>query len=73
MCAKPPMKKRSKKKHFKFGSEKDRFYKGYFGVDPERVGINKALSLIRDERRIVRTMRSLKGVLKCDKRPWPYL
>jgi len=62
-----------KHKHLKLDQKKIDFAKRYFGVESEQEAIDKALSLIMDEQQIVRTMKTLKGVLKGDKRPWPYL
>ena len=62
-----------KHKHLKLDQKKIDFAKRYFGVESEQEAIDKALSLIMDERQIVRTMKTLKGALKGDKRPWPYL
>ncbi len=62
-----------KHKHLKLDQKKIDFAKRYFGVESEQEAIDKALSLIMDEQRIVRTMKPLKGALKGDKRPWPYL
>ena len=62
-----------KHKHLKLDQKKIDFAKRYFGVESEQEAIDKALSLIMDERQIVRTMKTLKGALKGDKRRWPYL
>jgi hypothetical protein len=62
-----------KHKHLKLDQKKIDFAKRYFGVESEQEAIDKALTLIMDERQIVRTMKTLKGALKGDKRPWPYL
>ena len=61
-----------KHKHLKLDQKKIDFAKRYFGVESEQEAIDKALSLIMDERQIVRTMKTLKGALKGDKRPWLY-
>lgn len=60
-------------KHLKLDQRKIDFAKRYFGVDSEREAIDKALSLLIEEQRIVRRLRPLKGLLKGDERPWPYL
>ena len=62
-----------KHKYLKLDQKKIDFAKRYFGVESEQEAIDKALSLIMDEQRIVRTMKTLKGALKGDKKPWPYL
>lgn len=46
--------------------------KRYFRVDSDQEAIDKALSLLVEEERFSKRLRSLKGVLKGDKRPWPY-
>jgi len=46
--------------------------KRYFGVDSEQEAINKALSLLVKEQQLSKALRTLKGVLKGDERPWPY-
>ena len=60
-------------KHLKLDQRKIDFAKRYFGVDSEREAIDKALSLLMEEQKIVRRLRPLKGLLKGDERPWPYL
>ena len=35
--------------------------------------IDKALSLLLEEQQLVKAMKPLKGILKGDQRPWPYL
>ncbi len=60
-------------KHLKLDQRKIDFAKRYFGVDSEQEAIDKALSLLIEEQRIVRRLRPLKGLLKGDERPWPYL
>ncbi len=60
-------------KHLKLDQRKIDFAKRYFGVDSEREAIDKALSLLIEEQKIVRRLRPLKGLLKGDERPWPYL
>jgi predicted CopG family antitoxin len=61
-----------KRKHLRLDQKKIDFAKRYFGVESEQEAIDKVLSLIMDEERIVRTMKPLKGVLKRDRRSWPY-
>ncbi len=60
-------------KHIKLDQRKIDFAKRYFGVASEREAIDKALSLLIEEQRIVKRLRPLKGLLKGDERPWPYL
>ncbi len=60
-------------KHLKLDQRKIDFAKRYFGVDSEQEAIDKALSLLIEEQRIVKRLKPLKGLLKGDERPWPYL
>ncbi len=62
-----------KHKHLKLDQRKIDFAKRYFGVESEREAIDRALSLLMEEQQIVKAMKPLKGVLKGDGRPWPYL
>jgi len=62
-----------KNKHLKIDQKKIDFAKRYFGVETEREAIDRALSLLMEEEQIVKVMKPLKGVLKGDKREWPYL
>ena len=62
-----------KHKHLRLDQRKIDFAKRYFGVASEQEAIDRALSLLMEEQHIVKAMRSLKGVLKADERPWPYL
>ena len=62
-----------KHKHLKLDQKKIDFAKRYFGVGSEQEAIDKALSLLMEEQRIVKQLRPLKGILKGDERPWPYL
>lgn len=61
-----------KHKHLKLDQKKIDFAKGYFGVESEQEAIDRALSLLVEERQILAAMKPLKGILKCDRRPWPY-
>ena len=61
-----------KHKHLKLDQRKIDFAKRYFGVESEQEAVDKALSLLMEEQRIVTEMKSLKGILKGDERPWPY-
>ena len=60
-------------KHLKLDQREIDFAKRYFGVDSEQEAIDKALSLLIEEQRIVKRLKPLKGLLKGDERPWPYL
>lgn len=62
-----------KHKHLKLDQRKIDFAKRYFGVASEQEAIDKALSLLLEEQQIVKAMKPLKGILKGDQRPWPYL
>jgi hypothetical protein len=61
-----------KHKHLKLDQKKIDFAKRYFGVASEQEAIDRALSLLMEEQQILAAMKSLKGSLKADKRPWPY-
>jgi hypothetical protein len=61
-----------KHKHLKLDQTKIDFAKRYFGVESEQEAVDLALSLLVEEQWIVGDMKSLKGSLKDDKRPWPY-
>ena len=62
-----------KNKHLKLDQKKIDFAKRYFNVDTEEEAIDRALSLLMEEEQIIKEMKPLKGVLKGDKRIWPYL
>ena len=62
-----------KHKHLKLDQRKIDFAKRYFGVASEQEAIDKALSLLLEEQQLVKAMKPLKGILKGDQRPWPYL
>lgn len=62
-----------KHKHLKLDQRKIDFAKRYFGVESEQEAIDRALSLLIEEQKIVRRLKPLKGLLKGDERPWPYL
>jgi len=62
-----------KHKHLRLDQRKVDFAKRYFGVQSEQEAIDRALSLLMEEQRIARAMKPLKGVLRGDDRPWPYL
>ena len=64
---------RLRHKHLKLDQRKIDFAKRYFGVSSEQEAIDKALSLLMEEEEIVRRLRPLRGLLKNDRRPWPYL
>jgi hypothetical protein len=61
-----------KHKHLKLDQKKIDFAKRYFGVDSEQEAIDRALSLLIEEKEILAAMEPLKGSLKADRRPWPY-
>jgi hypothetical protein len=61
-----------KHKHLKLDQKKIDFAKRYFGVDSEQEAIDRALSLLIEEKEILAAMKSLRGTLKGDRRPWPY-
>jgi hypothetical protein len=61
-----------KHKHLKLDQKKIDFAKRYFGVQSEQEAIDRALSLLVEERQIIAAMGPLKGNLKGDRRPWPY-
>jgi hypothetical protein len=61
-----------KHKHLKLDQKKIDFAKRYFGVDSEQEAIDRALSLLIEEKEILAAMEPLKGTLKRDRRPWPY-
>ena len=62
-----------KHKHLKLDQRKIDFAKRYFGVASEQEAIDKALSLLLEEQQLVKAIKPLKGILKGDQRPWPYL
>jgi hypothetical protein len=62
-----------KHKHLKLDQKKIEYAKRYFGVDTEQEAIDRALSLVMEEESIVKALKPLGGMLKGDKRPWPYL
>ncbi len=59
-------------KHLKLDQKKIDFAKRYFGVKSEQEAIDRALSLLMGERQLLAGLKSLKGYLKGDRRPWPY-
>ena len=63
----------AKSKVLKFDPRKINFAKRYFGVDSEHEAIDLALSLLMEEQRLLANLKPLRGKLKGDKRPWPYL
>ena len=60
-------------KHLKLDQSKIDAAKKYFRVDSEQEAIDRALSLVLTEQRIVKRLKKLKGSLKDDEAPWPYL
>ncbi len=67
MAARATRHKRPKLDHRKID-----FAKRYFGVASEQEAIDRALALLVQERRIIRRLKPLRGVLRGDDRPWPY-
>jgi hypothetical protein len=61
-----------KHKHLKLDQKKIDFAKRYFGVDSEQEAIDRALSLLIEEKEILAAIKPLRGSLKGDRRPWPY-
>jgi hypothetical protein len=61
-----------KHKHLKLDQVKIDFAKKYFGVDSEQEAIDRALAQLLEEEQLTEKLRSLKGILKGDRRPWPY-
>ena len=61
-----------KHKHLKLDQKKIDFAKRYFGVESEQEAIDRALSLLIEEKEILAAMKPLRGSLKEDRRPWPY-
>jgi len=59
-------------KHLKLDQKKIDFAKRYFGVRSEQEAIDRALALLVEEARIVKSLKPLAGILKGDDRPWPY-
>ncbi|HKA54441.1 MAG TPA: hypothetical protein VKJ47_12350 [Candidatus Binatia bacterium] len=62
-----------KHKHLKLNQKKIDFAKRYFGVKSEQEAIDRALSLLMEEEQIVKDLKPLRGILRGDERPWPYL
>ena len=62
-----------KHKHLKLDQKKIDFARRYFGVSSDQEAIDRALGLLVEEEGIVAALRPLRGVLKGDRRPWPYL
>lgn len=62
-----------KHKHLKLDQKKIDFARRYFGVSSDQEAIDRALGLLVEEEGIVIALRPLRGVLKGDRRPWPYL
>jgi hypothetical protein len=60
-------------KHLKLDQKKIDFAKRYFGVESEQEAIDRALSLLVEEQQLLAAMKPLKGILKDDRRSWPYL
>lgn len=62
-----------KHKHLRLDQRKIDFAKRHFGVASDQEAVDRALGLLMEEEKIVRALRPLRGVLKNDRRPWPYL
>lgn len=60
-------------KHLKLDQKKIDFAKRYFGVESEQEAIDRALLLLVEEQQLLAAMKPLKGILKDDRRSWPYL
>jgi hypothetical protein len=60
-------------KHLKLDQRKIDFAKRYFGVTSEQEAIDRALSLLMEEQRLVKRLRPLRGILKGDEGKWPYV
>ncbi len=61
-----------KHKHLKLDQRKIDFARRYFGVKSEQEAIDRSLSLLMDEQKIVEGMKPLAGALKGDARKWPH-
>jgi len=59
-------------KHLRLDQRKIDFAKRYFGVSSEQEAIDRALSLLAEERRITARLKPLAGILRGDDRAWPY-
>ncbi len=60
-------------KHLKLDQRKIAFAVRYFGVQSEQEAIDRALSLLMEEEALVTALKPLKGILRDDSEPWPYL
>ena len=63
---------RLRHKHLKLDQTKIDFAKKYFAVDSEQEAIDRALSLLLEEEQFTAKLKPLGGILKGDRRPWPY-
>lgn len=59
-------------KHLKLDQRKIDFAKRYFGAGSEQEAIDLALSLLMEDEQLVKALKPLRGILKGDRRPWPY-
>ena len=59
-------------KHLELDQRKIDFAKRYFGVASDREAIDRALSLLMEEQRLVGRLKPLQGLLRGDALPWPY-
>ena len=62
-----------KHKHLMLDQRKIERAKRYFGVSTDREAIERALDLLVEEEEITKALGPLRGALKGDRRPWPYL
>lgn len=60
-------------KHLKLDQRKIDFAKLHFRVKSEQEAIDRALTLLMEEERVVKALKPLKGLLRGDEQPWPYL
>ena len=60
-------------KHLRLDQSNINAAKKYFRVGSEQEAIDRALSVVLAEEKIVRKLRKLKSALKDDEAPWPYL
>ncbi|HEY3353438.1 MAG TPA: hypothetical protein VGQ83_09330 [Polyangia bacterium] len=62
-----------KHKHLRLDQRKIDFARRYFGVRTDQEAVERALSLLMEEARIVKALKPLRGSLRGDERAWPYL
>ena len=61
-----------KHKHLVLDQRKIDFARRYFRVSSDQEAIERALSLLVEEKQIVDRMKPLAGALRGDERGWPY-